>query len=623
MALRTWLLLVLFVGVGAGLVALLLPEDAPSLRFAVEGGGEVDATREGAVLAGRGVPLTRAPLATLLEALLDENGEVVPEAAAALRERARREPDVAATLVARIRALLEEGSWRSWSELRRLTSALAALGEEGARALLPLLEDPSGPAWNALVYHVVWFGADAGPLLPTLLAQAETMRRDDPVRLSAILNVLRGLGPVAEPAVGLLTSLLEPPLQDAHVHLAASALLAITGPTEATFALLRAVLEDPETEVRSQVIWVLGQQGPAAAPFVPEMILLLRDPEPATRSAAALALGRIGVATPEVLRELAFLLVDDHQKFAAGEALAQLGADGAKVLLDTARSAESIDTRVYGLQAYLAVSGDPAPAMPILLGILREDVERGWKQQVLGMLRWVQPLPEDPALLEALTIAAEDPVLGASAYPLLLRLPGEQGRRLVVGYALTAALPEDRLFATKALLQTRQEIPEVGQALLGLVSADLSRQAKQEALDAFASAKPPVPVTDGMAALETLLRDEDRFLRYAALRATLALAGDRTPLVDVYAEALDDLDVRRVAAAGLAMDTAQAGRALPGLIARARMDAREFGYVGGDVATAIVTLAPHAKGTEAALRAAAATLSGDARAKLEELAAKL
>ena len=178
-------------------------------------------------------------------------------------------------------------------------------------------------------------------------------------------------------------------------------------------------------------------------------------------------------------------------------------------------------------------------------------------------------------------------------------------------------MPEHRLVATESLLYTRKPQPVVASALLGLVREDFGRQTMQRVLGHFQRVDPPVRVADGLAPLRALLTDEDRFVRYAALRATLALAGDRAALVDLYVECLDDVELRPVGVEGLAMDTAMAERVLPALIARAGRDVQEYGYVAGDVSAAIVKLAPHWSGTKPALRALAEGLTGKAKATLQ------
>ncbi len=620
---RSGLFLVLLLLAAATLVYLFLGGGPGTLGPDEERVGD-RAPRDGhvaATLAGRGVDMASIPLDRLLDALVDTEGNPVPAAEAALRVRGTREAGLADELARRLALLLTSRQRYDAAGINRLASALVALREDGARALVSYLRRPEDQLFRFAAFQAQSFGDHAAPLVAELVALLGEVGALSPHRTAVLFSALEALGPRAAAAAPALIARLQPPYEDRFAAGAAQALAAITGPTEETMAALRGVIEDPETEIRSSAIHAVRTFGPEAASFVPLFVSLLEDPEAATRMEAANALGAIGVATPDVLRELSHMLIDDHLKYSAGLALAKLGADGTTVLLDTARHAESVRARIRALQALKTMQTDHTEIVDILIGILDEDIERGWKSQAIYLLHGIKPLPNSDRVLKALARAAEDPILQPALVQVLVGLGDDASLQVVADQALTAHTPEQRFAATSALVYLRRPVADAGRALLGLVDADLRRSDALRVLGLFVIIQPPVPVREGLPVLRPLLQDEDRAMRTGAMRAITTLAGDPLPLVDVYLPALDDPHLRAAAVQGLGGVPARASVTIPALLRRAEKDAVEHGFVGGDVVAALKTLAPHWAGAAEALRAAADGLEGRAKAGLEQVLA--
>lgn len=113
-------------------------------------------------------------------------------------------------------------------------------------------------------------------------------------------DILRGLGPDAEPALPILIAHFQDP--DRGVRLAClHAVGEIVGATgaggEACARALGEVLDDADPEARALAAFGLGRCGLAAARWVPRLQERLTDTEAEVRSAADAALTRIARAT--------------------------------------------------------------------------------------------------------------------------------------------------------------------------------------------------------------------------------------------------------------------------------------------------------------------------------------
>ena len=119
---------------------------------------------------------------------------------------------------------------------------------------------------------------------------------------------------------------------------------------------------------------VLADIGPAAAKALPELRAALRHEEPIVRINAARAIWRISGDPDKIVRVLRETIAEGrHGRSYALETLAGMGpagADLAPILPDLFKTGDDWTT-VRAAIAYWRVTGDPVPALPILLDHLR------------------------------------------------------------------------------------------------------------------------------------------------------------------------------------------------------------------------------------------------------------
>jgi HEAT repeat protein len=159
-----------------------------------------------------------------------------------------------------MRALVEDAAWEVRAEAARALGEIAPADRAVVDALGRALGDPHGR-----------------------------------VRRAAVVS-LRGAGPEAETAVGLLRTLLETEADPGLVLVPAIHVMASLGGAEAVATLTR-LLRHRRADVREEAARALGEMGPAARAAAPGLRELLTDEQDRPRQAAMRALRRI-LGTP-------------------------------------------------------------------------------------------------------------------------------------------------------------------------------------------------------------------------------------------------------------------------------------------------------------------------------------
>ncbi|MHC4202935.1 MAG: HEAT repeat domain-containing protein, partial [Planctomycetota bacterium] len=284
---------------------------------------------------GRFGPDAKEAVVPLRDALVDEDAYVRLFAAEALGSIG---PDAAEAVPALVKVIREDGVGRK--------AALVALGEIGPAAIeaVPALENIVDDrqlhcCWAALaLFRVSPDRKDEA--LSALVAMTEDSFYGARVAAAQALGQI-GVDP------GVVARALRGRLRDRNEHVrraAVKALGKITPPSDETvLALVRALQDDGASHMTYWCVTeALAEIGPKAKAAVPVLIKLLRADVAASRnsSRAAWALGRIGVGTDEVERALSGYLRDTDWR---------------------PRQA-----------AFLAASEIGAPAVPILIAVLRD-----------------------------------------------------------------------------------------------------------------------------------------------------------------------------------------------------------------------------------------------------------
>ena len=508
-------------------------------------------------------PLRMASLAALLAALLDEDekedeqGEGRDAIYEELRARAQGDPGLIQRLVERLDHVETRGT------------ALRALTALGAPAARPLASWGlrQNDAWCHTALELLrGLGPEAASAVDLLLERLAG--EEDAWMWRALFDVLAAVGPAARQAVPLLTELLTPPLDDTVVRDAAVALAAIDGDNPATAEVYRAALLDEETLARPGVLEAVGRLGPAAAPLVPLVIELLVDPEDATRIQAAASLGALGITSRAVLDALASMLEHDHQhgQRAAAAALVALGPAGGRTLARVAGRVEDVDVRLNAAQVLMGAEGHGEACAEVLLSVLQEECDRGWKQRALVFFARLDPPPRAERVLPTLLQALEDPALAQQACHALSNVPGDAARTALVAALGRPDAPELGVSALDALLRSMAEDPERDALLASLLGPETPRPLVWAALQRLPRLAPKGRASVLLPALEPWLKHEDPSLRALAHQGLGRLTGDEGVLVDRLVAGLADGPIVAACASALQFFPEHAARSVPPLV---------------------------------------------------------
>ena len=158
----------------------------------------------------------------------------------------------------------------------------------------------------------------SGPLVDAAPLQQALADADPDVRFEVARTLVRWRVEPSGPAIAALVQLLDEaetqPLMTAAI---VESLRSIpTGLDELT-ARLATLLVSEQAEVREEASAACLALGPAAAPFLDQLIVLADDEEPLVREQAAQTLGLLGVKTPAVLEALQAAAADEDELVAA------------------------------------------------------------------------------------------------------------------------------------------------------------------------------------------------------------------------------------------------------------------------------------------------------------------
>ena len=519
-----------------------VPDQAPSLE------GRPDAR-----------PLKTAALDDLLAALAADAEDERAAAGIELRERVRLDASLVRRLIERL------------DHVETIGSALRALAAIGAPAARPLAEWGLGlgqaNGWRFRALDLLRrMGPEAAPAVDPVL---ESLPREaDPRVRRVMFDLLVAVGPAARQAVPLLTGWLTPPLDDAAVRDAAVALAAVDGENPATLEVLRGALLDEETLARPGVLEAVARLGPAAAPLIPLLIDLLEDPEDATRFQAAAALGALGGGDPRVVAALVSMLEHDHQQGqrSAASALHALGPAGARALARVGARVEDVDVRLTAARALMGAEGHGDECARVLLSVLQEGCDKGWKSRALIFLAQLDPPPRAQLVLPTILSLLEDPTLAMDACRALANVPGDEARA-----ALTAVLgrrddPELGTAALDALLRAMAEDPGRDAFLASLLVADTPPARATVVLQRVWRLAPKGQASVLLPALEPWLAHGDPALRRVAHQGLARLAGEEDARFERLMRGLADGEIVAVCADGLRVFPTHAERSVPAIV---------------------------------------------------------
>lgn len=203
----------------------------------------------------------------------------------------------------------------------------------------------------------------------------------------------RGLAALP-PAPEITAPLLEKALQDADettVHHALDALAALGPP-----AVPRLIEALKHERLRLQVVYVLGEIGPAAAAATDPLAKLTGDKNPALAHEAALALAKIGPGAKAAVPELVKLLTKGDESTAptAAYALGKIGPDAAAAAPALSKTLQGSDALLALMSAWALTQIQPASpdvarkTVPVLIAGLAAPlpISRQAAAEALGSL---------------------------------------------------------------------------------------------------------------------------------------------------------------------------------------------------------------------------------------------
>jgi HEAT repeat protein len=255
-------------------------------------------------------PADRTARKVLMDLAVAPNKEMQVEAVQALGEL--RDPGMAPTLGAALRVLREAPN--------PAAQALAALGPAARAALPDLLASLASHANEAEVADIAQALGEVGVDTPAVIFRLTALFPGAPGFLvEDVAGALVRLGPAAHLAVPALREILQnAALEIPNQFPAAGALADLSADAPLVVAFLQAAYRDfPHLqgpgELHPQILEILGQLGPAAAPALPLLREALRDANPEYRWRAAEALGRIGPGARDAAPDLTAALKDPDE----------------------------------------------------------------------------------------------------------------------------------------------------------------------------------------------------------------------------------------------------------------------------------------------------------------------
>jgi HEAT repeat protein len=217
----------------------------------------------------------------------------------------------------------------------------------------------------------------------------ERLKDQDPLVRAAAAHALSALPPAPE----ITAPIWEKAMQDADETTVRNALnaLATLGPP----AVPRLIDALKHEKIRINVVYVLGQIGPAAAPATPALAKLITDKDERVAQEAALSLARIGPAAKDAVPTLTRALqrTESSNSYAVVYALGSIGPDAASAEPALSGLLKSPDRKLALVSAWALVQICPAAevsekTLPVLVAGLGADMPlaRRGAAEALGRL---------------------------------------------------------------------------------------------------------------------------------------------------------------------------------------------------------------------------------------------
>jgi HEAT repeat protein len=323
-------------------------------------------------------------------------------------------------------------------------------------------------------------------------------------------------------------------LNDANVRQGAS--IALTKRGEAAVPALRNSLKSGKPDVRVWSAYTLGEIGQASESSVGELCKALSDSDHALRSAAAQALGRIGSSA--AVEALASALDDDDAQVRQHAAVA-LGKIGPPSRASTSKLIAALsdpDVRPLAREALIQIGSSTAG---LLTESLHDDTIRF---DASAVLREVDPAKakqlglDDPSAadLSSLRVVLYDesrPLSERSAAAISLASLSDDGVAVLVG---AFEQPTIARMAASAFAKTG---PTAVPALVDAMSHQRPG-VRTTAADALGHIGPTA--AEAATHLIQLLKDQDRNVRYSAVRALHEFGQKAKPAVSALTEVILD-----------------------------------------------------------------------------------
>jgi HEAT repeat protein len=548
----------------ADALADLGPQAAPAVRSLM--GALTDPSRKvqiGALIALERIgPEARAAVPELVQLLKGKDLELYPGAVAALSAIGHDADEAVPELVALLQGDDEELATSAGLALVRILPSES----DDLRQVIPILVKSLKSDDPVVRSDAVAGLGSAGRLaLPALIRLVRGQAGDSRSAWQAAA-ALQAMGPLAEPAVTVLTDALESDDEQVVIR-AAGALGAIGAAAKPAVDELQKQLSGPNAAIRTHVASALGDLGPVAEDAVGDLATALQDPDEGVRREAAEALGKIGPAAKDAIPALVTALNDDAGTVTvhAAWALSRIGPDAVPALVTALKEEKKLRHLIVAILGDIGEAAKPAVAtLAEYLADPQLDPELG--REIMLTLARVGPGAK-AAVGPMLKILGdpENPLRAGAAYA-LAKLGAKEARPLLVQALASDDDPEMQVVAPIALvLLSPDRDALINLALPRLVEllGDESNHVRHEALEALASIGPRAAAA--VPQLVAGLADPDPGLRAAYLSTLGEIGPDAADALPVIMKALadPDLSVRCSASYAIGKIGAQAQEAIP------------------------------------------------------------